>query len=509
MDILLYNKIHDQLIIEQNTLKQYIKYQIGGINRPYTMPMTSLDNVKNILNKLLTYDGYTKLKDHLSVYDRLIDSLRGLVNHYEGKIPDIMKAVDPSGFVDKLYNPGPSDPSGFKKLVDEYNRKLENRSWNSERLIKEIYNIEDPDQTYLLYKEDESGKTYYTDENFKNFNNQLLLLFDPYIKKYGELTNKLLTDQRDGVKTALDEEILNVKNLIKIVIEFQNYISGKKKSIESILKLSYNDTDLKLISEVITEDKFIQNLKSTKLDPSGYLNLSAIHSIEDTIKNTIDHLEIKDILNELSTFNLLDKLENMSNILNIEDSITINQSGGDFETKYLPNQQIQEQIITLLGLIQELFSILEKVIDESKYLQQIQLRYNYYIAFIFMIIKESAENNDLKIYKYINKNKIGIFLKIFKKIKNNFSTLNASNKHTIYLNKYHYMVIDKIIYLLSFINSKISLTDIIDIDNCTGEINKDFIIFNHFKPILIDYLKTSEGQAVLTSVDPTLDVNIL
>jgi hypothetical protein len=71
-------------------------------------------------------------------------------------------------------------------------------------------------------------------------------------------------------------------------------------------------------------------------------------------------------------------------------------------------------------------------------------------SFLFGIIRQSASKDTMIIYNYLTKDKVKLYINVLTQIMNNFSSIvksdnNTEYKNTIYLNKYHYLNIEKII----------------------------------------------------------------
>jgi hypothetical protein len=229
--------------------------------------------------------------------------------------------------------------------------------------------------------------------------------------------------------------------------------------------------------------------------------------MEIILENTIKLFNIKDEISKLKNFNILNKTDDLQTILNIDNIVTINtsQQGGDLETRHIVNSETNKKLINLLKLYEILYDNIDKVLDESQYLKEIKYRYNYYVAYIFLIIKYSLSKDTIYVYKYLSKQKVQLYIDILNKIKTKFSSLSENNKNTIKLNKYHYIIIEKILTLLQFINSKFpSDKHLLDIDKCNGRVYNDLILFNHFKSIIKSYINTEEGKQVTGITDSNL-----
>ncbi len=479
MEYKLYNKIQNTLINKYN--------MIGGY---YTQIKNSHKLVKKV-EEFENYDGFSILNNNLNEYKIRLEQLITKINEYmptAEKIPDFF---DKDQNIKKLH-----ENEKFKSIIDTYNNKLKELSWNKERLNNEVYNFDDPNRDDLFKGSDN------IDEDFKVFNQQLLLLFGAVLSNYDEIKNKSKDEQKEELIKNLDEEITKLNQLIQIAKEFSLYIEQKKENITTILKVDYKEDDLEFVNNSNNKIKDIEHLKELKeeeVKPESKLDLKSIKEIELILQNTIKVFEVKDEIKNLKKFNILDKIDNLDVILSIDDVITINttQKGGDFETRFITDNNTNKKIIEILKLYEILYDTIDKVLDESQYLKELKYRFNYYIAYIFLIIKKSGSKDTIYFYKYLSKQKVKLYIQILNKIKNKFSSLSENNKNTIKLNKYHYIIIEKLITLMEFIKSKFpSDKHLLDVDKCSGKVYNDLILFNHFKSILKSYVDTEEGKQI-------------
>lgn len=487
MEYKLYNKIKKTLINDYNI--------IGG----YYQQIQNTDNIERKLDDLKDYTGFKQLSDSLKEYKKRIEELVTQINIYIPRAENIPKVLDPEENIKKLH-----ENEKFKELVDSYNKQLKEKSWNNERINNEIYNFDDPDKEYLFKGSDD------IDGEFKTFNQQLLLLFGSVLDKYNDIKDKSAEEQKKDLLDNLDQEIIKLNQLINIAKEFSLYIDQRKDNILKILKIEYNDTDLVFIdnsSNIIKSYEYLKELKEEKLKPESRLDLKEIKGIELKIDETIKSFEIKEEIKKLKDFNILDKADNIDLIFNIDDVITINssQQGGNLETRFIINDETNKKLLTLLKLFEKLYDNIDKVLDETYYLKEIKYRYNYYIAYLFILIRQSVSKDTIYVYNYLSKEKVQVYINILNKIKIKFSSLSENNKNTIKLNKYHYIIIEKLSILLQFINSKFpSDTHLLDVEKCTGKVQNDLILFNHFKSILKSYVESVEGREVTGITDSQL-----
>ncbi len=479
MEYKLYNKIKKNLINDYSL--------IGG----YYQQINNIDNIEKKLDDIGDYDGFNKLNNNLKLYKNQIEELIKKINIYIPKAENIPKMLDPGENIKKLH-----ENEAFKNLVDNYNAQLKDKSWNKERINNEIYNFDDPNREDLFKGSDN------IDEDFKTFNKQILLLFGPVLDKYNDIKDKSAEEQKKELIDNLEQEIIKINELIKIAKEFSLYIDQKKDNILQILKTEYNNSEIAFVdntNNTIKDNEHLKELKEEEVKQESKLDLKSLKEIEIILENTIKLLNIKDEISKLKNFNVLNKTDDLQTILNIDDIVTINtsQQGGNFETRHIINSDTNKKILHLLKLYELLYDNIDKVLDESQYLKEIKYRYNYYVAYIFLIIRYSLSKDTIYVYKYLSKQKVQLYIDILNKIKTKFSSLSENYKNTIKLNKYHYIIIEKILTLLQFINSKFpSDTHLLDVDKCNGKVYNDLILFNHFKSIIKSYINTEEGKQI-------------
>lgn len=507
MEFVLYNKIREQLVKDYIYLKginQELFLKGGGVpvifdpsSYPTTIPdmsqykpLPSLDNIKKQLESIRDFSGYQELLDNLKKYIQVLDYLIPKTESYLLKAQDIPNKLDPSGELIKLYN----NPD-FKKIIDEYNQKIKETSWTKERINNE-FPLDDPDKDDLFIEAN----------TIENFNNQLLMLFSPYLNNYDKLQEENdLSKKRSGLLVNIDNEINNVEKLIKLAEKFNKYINEKRKDIDKILNFSYSQNDINFIDNSnnnIKDTEFLIKLEEKSVKDESQLDLAEISKIQSTLINAINGLKLKNEMENLKNFNILDKTDNLNDILNIDNAISIKQSGGAFDTKYITTSDTNKKMFKLLKKIEKLYEIIETILDDAKYLKEVQYRYNFYLAYLFLVMRQTASKDEISVYKYLTKDKIKKYIDVLIKIKNKFTNLQDSDKNTIYLNKYHYLTIEKVLNVLQFILSKFpSDNHIVDVDKCTGNILNDLNLFNHFKSIIIQYVSTSEGKTVTGLTD--------
>ena len=493
MDYLLYNNIRN---IVKNDLKNINSSLIGGgFDKLPTEDFQK--HVIKLLNQLKDYTGYEDLKNKLNKYKGVLTYLDTKLgeetdisgNGYLWTAKQIQQILDPlvddsdpskGRIISNLF----SSRSGFTQFITNYQTFLDENSWNEDRLALdlEVNNIDSPDKYNIYIKSPDS---------IDKFNIKLKKLFAPF-----------LNDPNKKIGDNIDEDIRDVDNLISVSKQFSKYINEKKKNIENILESSYLNTDIKFednTSNKIKPEEYLIDLQN--ISNNTELNLASVNSLENNINSIIQFLNVRDEMNAVGNIDIFNSTSDLNTILNIDNAVSL--KGGDFESKYYITNS-SKKMLNLSKKLEKLFEILDTTLDDAKYLKQLQVRYNFYIAYLFLIIKNSASKLDpadkVEIYEYLPKDKLDLHLEILKKINNSFSNIDLSKTGLVYLNRYHYLTINKLINLLEFIKSNFpSDKHLVKVLVCTGNINSDLILFNHFRLILIKFCKSSEGALYLPS----------
>ena len=261
----------------------------------------------------------------------------------------------------------------------------------------------------------------------------------------------------------------------------------------------YKNTDCDFIdnnSGNIKPEDYLIDLQNVNNNSS--LDLGSVFNLENDINNIIEFINVRDEMNSIGNIDIFDKTRKLIDILNIDDAVHL--KGGAFESRYYTTNS-SKKMLTLSKKIEKLFEILDTTLDDAKYLKELQLRYNLYIAYLFLIIRNSGIKlnpiDNFKIYEYLPRDKIDLYLDILKNINSDFKNIDPTKLGLKYLNEYHYLTINKLINLLTFLKNNLPDKNIVNVLKCKGNVNSDLILFNHFRLILIKFCNSSEGQPYL------------
>jgi hypothetical protein len=490
MNYLLYNNIRN---IVKDDLKNINSSLVGGAFSNLLLQKDTKkfeEKVIGLLTNIKDYKGYENLKTKLNIYKGLLEDLdtklgdenipdSGYLNIAQ-QIKELLDPVDPTTGIRIISNLFETS-NNFTQFIDIYKQFLDENTWNEDRLALDIdvNDIDAPDRFNIYIK---------TQDSIDKFNAKLKILFAP-----------ILNDLNKPLGENIDENIQKVEEITKLSKNFSSYINEKKKNIDDILASNYNIADCAIednTSGKIKAEDYLIDLQNVGNNSS--LDLGSVFNLENDINNIIEFINVRDEMNSIGNIDIFDKTRNLIDILNIDDVVHL--KGGDFKSKYYITNS-SKKMLTLSKKLEKLFEILDTTLDDAKYLKELQLRYNFYIAYLFLIIRNSASKlnptDNVKIYEYLPIDKIDLYLDLLKKINNDFKNIDSSKKGLKYFNTYHYLTINKLINLLEFLKRNILPTQLVKVLECRKNVNSDLILFNHFRLILIKFCNTSEGSQYL------------
>jgi hypothetical protein len=487
MEYTLYNKMKN---IIKNNIKYLTSFQIGG-------------DVSAIVASLLTnHTNYTGMKENI---DKYIDRLKKLEEMINGISNNGMKVIaerlQPSGNDKNIENIFDLK-NKFGDFIKKYKDFLEQNIWNADRLTldKEATDDNDPNKYDIFYNIDKDKK--YSDQ-MDDFKKKLLIVFDPYI-----------IDKQRSLKENIALNITQIDKIITISREFNTYIQEKKQEINKLFIINYNLEGLKFIKKTDIQQNEPELIKfsNLKLDPSGSLNISSIKNIEANIATITESIDVINEFNKIGEINIFKSVGSLNELLDVDDVVILKtaQKGGDKETvDKIFGEKFNESVADMSKKIEYLFELLDGIFNNFDYMKELQYRHNFYLAYLFLIIRNSPKNLDMEFYQYLSKDKINLYLTIFTNIKMAFGSMANINttKELEFLNVYHYLTVNKLYELMNFINNNFpSENEMVDINECSGDIHTDLIMFNHFRYIILKLSKTTNGKAILNINDDQISL---
>lgn len=488
-------------------------------------PLPSTENIKKYIENISNIKGSEDLKQNLILYKNRLTNLIQIINPLLINARTLIPKLDFERYLKTiLTNP----------FIKQYKTKLDETSWNKERIKND--DIDGQEQEYIYVESDTS-----VDE----FKKQLLILFSPFLTDTKKLFDN---PESEKLNENLIEENQNCEKLIELAEQFRSYVIGKKQKINELISINYIKEDIAFIDNVdIKEEDMIEKLTEDKLDDIDKLSIDNVNSLLSLINDNIKSLDVvkeietfdKNIIfkKDVNTSDLLKNILDLDGVViikglekkrklpkiplskeNLEEVLPVlpntspfpiklksekpekpgksgksskknlqkkKQKGGfDFPKEYIISDETNVSLINLLKNLNKLQETFSTLIEDAEYLAQLQIRYNNYIHYIFSIIQRlmSKDNGDiLEFYRYLDKSTINKYIEKLNSIK---SQINKDDEKMKFLNKYHYITIDKVLACLNFINSHLESGKLVDINNCKGNIKNDLNVFNNFRKII-------------------------
>jgi hypothetical protein len=463
----------DKKIINQNvSLNEFKKGEM----------LKNLDKLSAVINDINKFKGSESLTQNIKKYKTILSEVNELAKDYISRETELKsKTIKLDLFDEKKSNK-------FNTFINQYNTKINEKIWTKEMFTEQedifIDNL----------------------NSIENFNSQLTELFSPFINSTGKNLNDNLSDEN-----------IKLNQLIEIAREFVKYIKRKKNDIDLLVKSNYDQKSLHIIS--ITEnnikpESYVEELKEIKISEDSKLDIKEIQKLQNLIKGLINGIDIKSEMNELNKFDIIISGSDLTNILNIDDALNFKKPTTEISMKggsFIVNNETNKELLIMMDKLQKLYEIIDNVMTDSQYLKQLHVRYNYYIVYLIHIVLQSTQQNQqnqqIFVFKYISEKIIKKYLEILYKIMKKFTSIKKEDKFTQYLNKYHYISIDKIIKLFEYILPNLDSDKVVYVYECKKDISNDLNLFNNFKDILRKYIQTDEGKTVcdITNLEETLN----
>lgn len=128
----------------------------------------------------------------------------------------------------------------------------------------------------------------------------------------------------------------------------------------------------------------------------------------------------------------------------------------------------------------------------------IQIHLIMHTLFLTLIATNQILINNYTIYVYINKGILEFFRMILTKI-NNYMDNDVMSEDIMYMRKYHYVTIKKLLNFVTILSGRMSTKDIIDIRRCKGEAAERFLLLNYFKTVLESYNAMFQNKITIYS----------
>lgn len=489
------NNINNKM---KNIIKNDINYlksfQIGS----------GVGDIERIINSLIANKGnYDSLKTNIDMYIERLTKLNKLIideNDNKGLLSTAEKLKPLSGDIENIFD----SSKNFGKFIKDYKKFLEEKVlWNKDRLSldAEATDQSDPTKYDIFYNKD---KTKPFETQLNEFNEKLKIIYGPY-----------MIDKTKSLKGNIIQNIDKIDVIIKISKEFNDYIQEKKITLDKILAISYDISNLKILNKMPENETEKISFEKIKLDPNSVLDMSALQKIESDIKTISGQIKIDEQIDKIKEINIfsakITESISLEQLLDVDDAIELVKSAkSEVQIGGIIDGVVNKEYYTfdsnlstsdLIKKIEILFELLDNIFNNFEYMKELQYRYNFYVHYLFLVISKSAENPNMETYQYISKNTAELYQKIFQNIKKSFSTINKDNKELIFLNKYHYLTVYKLSKLMDFIIQNLNGEQVVDVNNCKDETYIDLIVFNHFRQIILSLCKTVNGKTILNISD--------
>jgi len=424
----------------------------------------------------------SELKDKLSsIYDKLstlkinentdIDILKSKFDEYKKLYQQFIESKNGIQLEDLPFvysnEPDTFNEDEFKKnllsgiieieTIDDYEIKLVTLQNNIDLYIEQISQYKTIASAYNT-KLDEEINFIYNGGNIAYVNSEQISEYD-YVETITK--NKLNT-------------IVFPNTKINELVSFLNSFGEKLKNLKNDDQLANNESrisDLDLIFNSITIPKLELELNDMVIE-SYKKQLTELNQLLLSDSNINPELKYDLEMKKKYIQSKLQKLET--------------QEGGDIKefTKITP------LIIDIIGKIDEV----NVKVKEIKNLNQLSLNIKYrivmYRLYLLIILQDEFDKKQTINFCYLNRGLVQYYLSIILQIYEKFdSTLTDVNAGIKYFNEYHYILILKFKnFLSSLLNDPNFLNEkLIDINNCKGESQLLFILFNKFKDLLDSY----------------------
>lgn len=147
---------------------------------------------------------------------------------------------------------------------------------------------------------------------------------------------------------------------------------------------------------------------------------------------------------------------------------------------------MHNNFVKLSLLIDEIHIKLKDFYDNLVKFKIHKVQYNNFIKFMLLITMQNKFSDKIIPYVYINKGLLQFYLTIIEKLLTDISE-TKTRQDTLYFFQNHYLTLTSMHKFIKFLINNMKTLDVIDIQKCTGNISKSFVIFNYFKDILDSY----------------------
>jgi hypothetical protein len=125
-----------------------------------------------------------------------------------------------------------------------------------------------------------------------------------------------------------------------------------------------------------------------------------------------------------------------------------------------------------------------------------KIQLNNFILYLTLMTLSSNMISHLMIYTHINKGLCQFYLLIIESL---LEQINLENRRidVIYFQQNHYITLLYMKNFLKFLTTNMKTLDVVDINLCTENVKKGFIILNHFKDLLESYREVWQSKVTV------------
>jgi hypothetical protein len=480
------NKLENKEVIQKLT-------NIAGIFNKYKQSsndMVQIENssrqideyLKKILEEIEKMDT-SQIESHNTKYQKKIFTDMEMFVNTLSKISNDdtinveSKKIDISLPVQELINTEQLNKSNYSlKIISELNSKIDNLSKN---LYNEDYqkNIEDLNIEINIKSEDISNKI-----NVLNTNIELL-------KNSQSITNDIEYKYNINGKV---EKIMSFDTLREKIKNLKQNTNFKQRMIAEFKNL---DTDINKKGSIKQRDiidVYNKNILSLTTDER-----------EDLPEFYFDGIYTKRIKNNMlqNEINLQDKVEMLQNILNDSKPVSFDnmfmpsfplQLGG---TDAITIRELYINVTLIAEKIQKLYELLNMYQQMMVKFNKMQHHYVMHTTYLSLIATNQFFVSNYVIYVYIGRGILTFYDRIINDIMRKID--NIDNPVIGYMKKYHYITLLKLKSFMSELINNLEVSDVIDINKCTGDVSKNFLLLNYFKTILENYNENMQNKITI------------
>lgn len=396
----------------------------------------------------------------------------------------------------------------LNKINFDMQNKVRDKSIEIEKVVGPQTMMQDLD--YLLLDLQKEGTTEGIYKRLIELRTQRIPLqkmeeyvkFKNYSDKLKEYNQQLKLDKQSMVTTNAGEIAVIREKYDTISEEIKRYMTELDMLIDMYNKKNKEYIEsMKISQEALNPDKLVI------FDPTNPKDREANAYTEDLsmIENSLfGNPELgKEISVKIKEFFNPDGLELRSNlgrnfktmkIKNVTPENILHLRGGVLEDL----EVINVNFVSLINEYKRKFTEYKKIFDEYNFLTLSILQHLIYV--LSVISTSIFETSTFSIFNFIGKGSVNYYLRIIKKIINDFTNPNTSNQpHIVEMRKNHYATIMILDNFLSQIIKKLNAKQKINFYKSGIDVQRNITLLNHFRIILDEFNALNLGKVSIFS----------